>query len=143
MLQRLVYSKFQLYQVDPKDLDDAPIEPYPFCEPSTFRIVTVIDEPATQVVYEDWFKGQDVQWTTWTDAIHFVLQGKAEITLWQPPDLQEKIVAIAEAPCVYLIPRGARVQWRVLSDEPFRKLVADVPNPGFGEIAPTLDRSSS
>jgi hypothetical protein len=127
-----------LYQVDTNDIESSPLLPYPFCEPSTYRIVTVINEPAAQVVYEDWFKGQDVQWSAWTDAVHFVTQGKAEITLWQPPDLCEKIVAIAEAPCVYLIPRGARVQWRVLSDEPFRKLVADVPNPGFGAIAPNL-----
>ncbi len=135
MLQRLVYSRFKVYRVNPKDIDSAPIQPYPFCEPSTYRIVTVINEPATQIVYEDWFKGQDVMWWAWTDAIHFVLQGKAEVTVWQPPDLREKLVEIVEPPCVYLIPRGARVQWRVLSDVPFRKLVADIPNPGFEAIA--------
>jgi hypothetical protein len=135
MLQRLVYSKFRVYRVNPADIDKAPIQPYPFCEPSTYRICTVIDEPATQIVYEDWFKGQDVMWWAWTDAIHFVLQGKAEVTVWQPPDLTEKFVEVVEPPCVYLIPRGARVQWKVLSDEPFRKLVADIPNPGFKEIA--------
>ena len=138
MLQRLVYSRFQLYQVNPPDLDAAPLQPYPFCEPSEFRIVTVIDEPAAQIVYEDWFKGHDVQWTTWTDAIHFVLQGEAEITYWEPPDLSERRTVTATAPCVYLVPRGTRIQWRVLSDEPFRKLVADVPNPGFGAIAPPV-----
>ena len=135
MLQRLVYSKFRVYRINPKDIDAAPIQPYPFCEPSTYRICTVIDEPATQIVYEDWFKGQDVMWWAWTDAIHFVLQGKAEVTVWQPPDLIEKFVEVVEPLCVYLIPRGARVKWRVLSDEPFRKLVADIPNPGFKEIA--------
>ena len=132
MLRRLEYSKFQLYNINPEDIENAPLQPYPFCEPSKFRIMTVIDEPAAQIVYEDWYKDNDTQWSAWTDEIHFVLQGKAEITIWEPPDLANKITAIAEAPCVYLIPIGARIQWHILSDEPFRHIVADIPNPGFG-----------
>ncbi len=132
MLRRLEYSKFQLYKINPDDIENAPLQPYPFCEPSEFRIITVIDEPAAQIVYEDWYKDNDTQWSAWTDEIHFVLQGKAEITLWEPPDLTNKITAIAEAPCVYLVPIGARIEWHILSDEPFRKIVADIPNPGFG-----------
>jgi hypothetical protein len=132
LLQRLEYSKFQLYNINPEDIENAPLQPYPFCEPAEFRIITVIDEPAAQIVYEDWYKGNDPQWSAWTDEIHFVLQGKAEITLWEPPDLTNKITVIAEAPCVYLIPIGARIKWHILSDEPFRHIVADIPNPGFG-----------
>jgi hypothetical protein len=134
MLQPLVYSKFAIYHLNPEDMEKAKIQPYPFCEPSTYRIVNIINEPATQIVYEDWFKGQDVEWHYWVDAIHFVTEGKAEITVFQPPDLVEKTVVIAEAPCVYLTPRGARVRWKVLSDEPFRKIVCDIPNPGYEAI---------
>ncbi|MDQ3696303.1 MAG: cupin domain-containing protein [Chloroflexota bacterium] len=89
-------------------------------------------------ITDDWFKGHDVQWITWTDAIHFVLQGEAEITYWEPPVLSERRTVTATAPRVYLVPRGTRSQWRLLSDEPFRKLVADVPNRGFGAIAPPV-----
>jgi hypothetical protein len=137
MLRSLVYSKFQMYKLNPDDVEKAPVNPYPFCD-STFRIVTVINQPAAQVVYEDWFKDQVYQWHAWTDEIHFILQGKAEMTLWQPPDLEEKTVVIVEAPCVYLIPFAARVQWRVLSDETFRKISVDFPNPGFESIAPSV-----
>ena len=135
MLQPLIYSKFRVYRVNPKDVENQKLEPYPFCDPSKFKITTVINEPATQVVYEDWFKGNDIEWWAWTDAIHFVLEGKAEITLWQPPDMQQKIIQVIEAPAIYLIPRGARFKCHVLSDVPFRRLVCDVPNPGFGAIA--------
>ncbi len=38
---------------------------------------------------------------------------------------------IAEAGSIYLLPRGARIVWRVLSDEPFRHLCICVPNPGY------------
>jgi hypothetical protein len=138
MLQPLVYSKFNLYKLNPEDVEKAKIQPYPFCEPSTFRIVTVINEPATQIVYEDWFKGQDVSWSYYVDAIHFVTEGAAEITVWSPPDYTEKIVVVAEAPCVYFTPRGARVHWRILSEVPFRKIVCDIPNPGYTSIAPDL-----
>jgi len=132
MLRRLEYSKFAIYNINPEDIENAPMQPYPFCEPSEFKIITVIDEPAAQIVYEDWYKGNDTQWSAWTDEIHFVMSGKAEITLWEPPDLENKITVIAEAPCVYLVPIGARIKWHILSDEPFRHIVADIPNPGFG-----------
>ena len=135
MLRPLSYSKFQLYRIEPSDVENAPLNPYPFSQDATFRIVSVINQPATQVVFEDWFKGQVYQWHAWTDGVHVVLQGKAEITLWHPPDLEQTTVAIVEAPCVYLLPFATRAQWRVLSDEPFRKLAIDFPNPGFGSIA--------
>lgn len=136
MLHPAPYSRFDLYRLRPEDVASAPREPFPFCDGSTFRITTVIDQPATQIVYEDWFKGEDVEWTAFCDAIHFVTEGAAEITVWDPPAWEAPRVEVAEAPCVYLIPRGARVRWRVLSEEPFRKIVADVPNPGFTFPAP-------
>ena len=53
MLQPLVYSKFQLVNPDDAALEAAPLEPYPFIPSSKFRIVTLMSEPAVQVVYED------------------------------------------------------------------------------------------
>ena len=132
MLQKMEYSKFQLYKIKDSDIEKETLKPYPFCEPSKFKIFTVINEPAAQVVFEDWFKGNDTQWSAWTDEIHIAFQGSAEITIWEPPDLENKITAIAEAPCIYLIPIGSRIKWKILSDEPFRHIAIDIPNPGFG-----------
>jgi len=53
MLQPLVYSKFQLVTPDSDALEAAPLEPFPTVPSSNFRIVTLMNEPAMQVVYED------------------------------------------------------------------------------------------
>jgi len=137
-MRHLVYSKFSYYKIDPADLDNAPIEPYPFCEDSTFRIKTVINEPAAQIAFEDWFKDQEIEWSFFIDGIYFAIQGRAEITYYQPPNFEREERIIAEAPCVFLVPRGCRLRCKVLSDEPFRRLVVDFPNPGY---AFTADRA--
>jgi len=127
----LQYSQFGYYKVDPADLESAPIEPYPFSEGSTFRIKTVISEPAAQVVYEDWFKDQEIEWWVWVDGVHFAMQGRAEISYYQPPGLEVEHRFVAEAPCVFLVPRGCKFRCKVVSEEPFRRLVVDFPNPGY------------
>ena len=38
---------------------------------------------------------------------------------------------VAEPGSIYLLPRGCRVIWRVLSDEPFRHLCITYPNPSY------------
>jgi ethanolamine utilization protein EutQ (cupin superfamily) len=98
---------------------------------SSFRIVTMMNEPAMQAVYEDWFKDNDVEWTYWLDALHYVVSGRAEITYWNPPNWEQEQTVIAEPGSFYLTPRGARVKWRILSDEPFRHVVFDIPNGGY------------
>lgn len=131
MLQPLVYSKFQLIQPDSEALDAAPMESFPTKSSSKFRIVTLMNEPAMQAVYEDWFKGNDVEWTYWVDTVHFVVSGEAEITYWDPPNWETENTVVAGPGSFYLAPRGCRAKWRVLSDEPFRRIVLDIPNPGY------------
>jgi hypothetical protein len=131
MLQPLVYSKFRLVTPDDTALEAAPLEPYPFTESSQFRIVTLMNEPAVQVVYEDWFKDNDVEWVYWLDAFHIVISGSAEITYWDPPNWEEPHTVVADPGSMYLTPRGSRVKWRVLSEEPFRHVVLDIPNGGY------------
>jgi hypothetical protein len=131
MSQPLVYSKFRLIEPDGAALDAAPMEPFPLRPSSSFRIVTMINEPAMQVVYEDWFKGNDIEWVYWVDAFHIVISGEAEISYRDPPAWSETKTVVARAGAMYLTPRGAHVKWRVLSDEPFRHVVLDIPNAGF------------
>jgi hypothetical protein len=131
VLQPLVYSKFQLVTPDADALDAAPLEPFPTVPSSNFRIVTLMNEPAAQAVFEDWFKDNDVEWTYWVDTVHFVISGRAEITYWNPPNWEQEQTVVADAGSFYLAPRGCRCKWRVLSDEPFRRVVLDIPNPGY------------
>ena len=131
MLQPLVYSKFQLVNPDDAALEAAPLEPYPFIPSSKFRIVTLMSEPAVQVVYEDWFKDNDVEWVYWLDTFHIVISGSAEITYWDPPDWNDEQTVVASPGSMYLAPRGSRVKWHITSEEPFRHVVLDIPNGGY------------
>jgi len=58
---------------------------------------------------------------------HYVLGGKAEITYTLPVLHNEKKKMIAEAGDAYLIPCGAHVEWKVISDEPYRHLCVMMP----------------
>jgi hypothetical protein len=132
-MSALQYSRFCYYKVDPADLDSLPPSPEPLLgEGCLSRVAGIgIDEPACQVCYEDYFPGGEYHWTTWIDQVDVVTEGKAEITILQPPELEQSVTVIAEAPCIYLLPRGARVIWRVLGDQVFRHFSIDIPNPGF------------
>jgi hypothetical protein len=132
-MQPLVYSKFRLWAIDDADLDAAPFSPFPFVDGARSRMINSgIDEPACLVVFEDFVPGPDLLWTVWQDQIDVVLSGRAEITYWEPPDQSDAKTVIASAPCMYLIPRGTRISWRVLDNAPFRHVSIDFPNPGFG-----------
>ncbi len=131
MSQPLVYSKFTLVTPSDEELDSAPLVPFPFVPSSVFRIVTLINEPALQAVYEDWFKDNPVEWVYWLDTVHFVIQGRAEITYWDGPNWEEAKTVIAGPGSFYLAPRGCRAKWKVLSDEPFRRVVLDIPSGGY------------
>ena len=59
-MQPLSFSKFRMYKVDPNDLEVADDLEFSFILGSRFRAVNVeIDEPAVQVNFEDFYKGQD------------------------------------------------------------------------------------
>jgi ethanolamine utilization protein EutQ (cupin superfamily) len=136
-MEAIKYSRFRLWPIDTTDLDAAPFEAFPFVDGAQSRMVGIgINEPACLVVLEDFVPGPDLLWTVWQDQIDVVLQGRAEITYWEPPDQSEPTTVLAEAPCIYLIPRGTRIVWRVLGDDPFRHISIDFPNPGFTVHSP-------
>jgi hypothetical protein len=141
-MQPLMYSRFRLWDIIPADLDTEPYGPFPFGDGAVSRAVgTGIDEPACQIVYEDFVAGPPYQWTVWQDQIDVVTDGRAEITYWEPPDQATPTTIVAQAPCVYLLPRGTRVVWKVVSDGPFRHFSIDFPNPGFSVPLPARLRA--
>lgn len=131
MPQRLVYSKFTVAKVDFEALDRAKLEPYPTVPSSKFRWNILFSQEACQAVVEDWFKDNDLEWTYWIDSIFYGLSGQCEVTVWQPPNWTEKVVEVVGAGDVFLMPRGCRATFRVLSEGPYRHLVLDVPNAGY------------
>jgi mannose-6-phosphate isomerase-like protein (cupin superfamily) len=131
-VRAIAYSKFRLYTAVDADLDHAPTFPFPFIEGSKFRAVnTGIDEPAVQVNYEDFLPGPDIVWSMFHDEVQYVTSGRAEITFHLPPLMQETGKVVAGPGSIYLLPRGARIVWKVLGDRPFRHLCICIPNPGY------------
>lgn len=131
-MEPLRYSKFVMYRVDDADLEGEPTFPFPFVDGSQFRAVNVgIDEPAVQVNFEDFLPGPEIPWTLFHDELQYVTSGRAEIEYWLPPLMQEHGKVVAEPGCIYLMPRGCRVVWRVLGDKPFRHLCICFPNPCY------------
>jgi hypothetical protein len=133
-MQPLVHSRFRYYHYEPGDLDRVKAEPAAMLGGGLQRMVAVVNEPAIQIVVEDFYSGAEYRWTTFLDQVDWVVEGRCEITVEQPPDYEEPITLVAEAPCLYLLPRGARVTWRPLGDGPFRHISFDFPNPGFSVV---------
>jgi hypothetical protein len=131
MLQRMIYSRVRVAQPDPDALASSPLLPYPFDERSQFRIQTLFEEPACLVALEEWYKDDPTEWVFFNETLMVVQSGRAEMRWWNPPDWQDRGTTVVEPGMVFLCPRGARMWWNVISEEPFRRLVVDIPNPGF------------
>ena len=131
-LTDITWSKFKIYDPVDSDLDNAPDLEFPFHPGSKFRAInTGIDEPSTQGNYEDFYKGMDIGWSMPHDEVQVVVSGEAEIEYFLPPLMAESGKVIAKKGSVYLLPQGARIIWRVISDEPFRHLCICYPNPRY------------
>lgn len=127
------YSKFAIYHANHRDVDDSAQAPFPFNDGVLFRAVnTGIDEPGVQVNWEAFYPGQVVTWSLFHDELQYVTSGSAEITYHLAPTFHETGTVVAKPGSIYLMPRGCRVVWRILGDEPFRHLCICVPNPGYG-----------
>lgn len=131
-MDRITWGKFAVYHYDDGDLASEPNLTFPFVEGSRFRAANIgIDEPAVQINLEDFYKGKDIPWTLAHDEVHLVVSGECEIEYHLPPLMIESGTVRVKAGDVYYMPRGCRVVWRVLSDEPFRHHCVCFPNPGY------------
>jgi quercetin dioxygenase-like cupin family protein len=86
-----------------------------------------IKEPACNMVIEDFKPGQEITWWFWHDEIHYIITGKAEVTYSLPGLHLKSERATIEAGDAYLIYRGERITWKVISKEPYRKFCVVMP----------------
>ena len=131
MPERMEYSRFTLLDLTGVEIDRQPRVPVFHGATSHGRSVNVMDEPSAQAWYQDWFAGNDVEWTCWTNEVHIVLGGAAEITYWNPPTWEDTGTVQVRAGSIYLIPLGCKFHVCVTSEDPLRHVVVDFPNPGF------------
>lgn len=131
-MDKIAWGKFAHYHYDETDLDHEPDLQFPFVPGSRFRAACIgIDEPSLQVNIEDFYKGVDIPWTLAHDEAHYVVQGECEMEVHMPPLMLESKKLIVRAGSTYFLPRGCRVVWRVLSEQPFRHLCFCFPNPSY------------
>lgn len=128
------YSDFKVFKVDPGKMQPTHIA----TRGATFDIAVFNDEPGATTGVEDFRSGDEVEWSFYHDEVQYILKGKAEITYSLPPLHRRWYQTEASEGCVYLIPRGARVKFKVIGDEPYRHLFVVMPG-GFYS-ADKLDR---
>lgn len=127
----IAYSSFTVLDLDAARLEAAELERYPTRPESFVRSINALDEPCAQAWFEDWLKDNDIEWTCWTNELHVILAGTAEITYWNPPTWTDTGTVSVGPGAIYLVPLGCRFEVRVTSDEPLRHITVDFPNPGF------------
>jgi len=84
-------------------------------------------EPAGHISVEDFAPGDVFTWSFWHDEVHYITKGKAEMTFSMPPFHQKEETAVAEAGDIYMIYRGERITFKVISDEPYRHVCIIMP----------------
>jgi len=118
------FSKLVVHKVDPKDMK-------PFTVPTLGDqpgdITFYHDEPGATTGLEDFRPGTTFEWFFMHDEVQYVFSGKAEITYSLPPLHQKWEKTTAEAGCIYLMPRGAHVKFKIVSKEPYRHLFVVTP----------------
>ncbi len=120
------YSEFKVFKVDPKAMQPTHIE----TRGVTLDIAVFNDEPGATTGVEDFRPGDEVEWNFYHDEVQYIIKGKAEITYSLPPVHRKWYKTSAEEGCVYLIPRGARVKFKVIGNDPYRHLFVVMPG-GF------------
>ena len=120
------YSELKVFKVDPKDMKPTRID----TRGVTLDVAFYNDEPGASTGVEDFRPGDEVDWSFFHDEVQYITKGKAELTYSLPPLHRRWYKTTAEVGSIYLIPRGARVKFKVIGDEPYRHLFVIMPG-GF------------
>ncbi|MFC2031843.1 cupin domain-containing protein [Chloroflexota bacterium] len=86
---------------------------------------------------EDFLPGESIFWFFPNDEIQYIVKGKAEMTysLAGTSHTEQKTMDLEPGDC-YLIPRGARVTWKVAPGDPLRHLAFLMPGTPPTQRAP-------
>lgn len=118
------FSKFVVHKVNPKELKRVTV---PTIKNEQMDIKFLHDEPGATTGFEDFLPRTTFEWFFWHDEVQYVMMGKADITYALPPLYQRWEKTKAEPGCIYLVPRGAHVKFKITSKEPYRHLFVVMP----------------
>lgn len=131
-LREISYSRFRVHQYDPADMEQATSFPLPFNPGVQIKgYGTEIDEPAGQIVIEDFLPGTEFNWQFAHDEMQYCISGQAEIEFFHPPLYSDSVKAQLGPGSMYLLPQGGRMQIKVIGDEPYRHICFCYPGPRY------------
>ena len=134
-----VRSDFEAHQIDYEAIEMAQPFDLPFNDGVKIRGYTAINQPNCQVIIEDFFPGDEFEWTFVHDEIQYCLSGSMELKVWSPPLFGEMKEVTIVPGTIYNYPIGTKKRVKVLGDEPFRHICFCPPSPNYP--FPTADQA--
>jgi mannose-6-phosphate isomerase-like protein (cupin superfamily) len=92
-----------------------------------FRVQFLVNDRRASIAYEAFAPGSTVNWAFWHDEVHVIMRGEAEVTYTLAPNHRKQVTRTYRTGDTYLIPDGARVRFRVTSDEPYLHVCVIMP----------------
>lgn len=92
-----------------------------------FKVQFLVNDPRATIAYESFEAGSTVNWSFWHDEVHVITRGQAEVTYTLGPNHRKQVTKVFGEGDTYLIPNGARVRFRVISDEPYLHVCVIMP----------------
>jgi len=92
-----------------------------------FQVQFLVNDRRATIAYESFAPGEVVNWAFWHDEVHVITRGEAEVTYTLAPNHRKQVTKTFRTGDTYLIPNGARAQFRVTSDEPYLHVCVIMP----------------
>jgi mannose-6-phosphate isomerase-like protein (cupin superfamily) len=92
-----------------------------------FKVQFLVNDPRATLAYESFAPHSEVNWAFWHDEVHVITKGEAELSYTLGPNHRKQVSKTFRAGDTYLIPSGARVRFRILSDEPYLHVCVIMP----------------
>lgn len=92
-----------------------------------FQVQFLVNDPRGTIAYESFAPNSMVNWAFWHDEVHVITRGEAEVTYTLGPNHRKQVTKTFRAGDTYLIPSGARVQFKIVSDEPYLHVCVIMP----------------
>ena len=131
-LAGIEYSRFRVHHFKESDMEAATEFPLPFNPGVTIKgYGTEVDEPAGQIVIEDFLPGSKFSWQFAHDEMQYAISGRAHIMFYHPPLYSDVVEADLGPGSMYLLPNGGRMEIEVVGDEPYRHVCFCFPGPKY------------
>lgn len=96
-----------------------------------FKVQFLVNDRRATLAYESFPPGATVNWAFWHDEVHVATSGEVEASYTLGPNHRKVVTKTFRAGDAYVIPDGARVAFKVVSDEPYRHVCVIMPRYEF------------